>query len=189
MLAACQSCKTCFIPHVCKCKERRHPHPILLRSISHVCKCKRCYYPPISRKVLLRVTVIVDLFVTDRSRIPYFFPRNVRRSNPSRFLVFSQIKRVLRSKYLLVMRPTPPKIRAFFQRRRARILPHSSDHFPCVFSGKMSLGSSDCEFTCDAASRSLIPDIFPTKTGLAGGDSSGSLLPLQRPNVNKGALI
>ena len=91
VLAACQWCKTCFVPHVFKCKERYHPHPIQLRSISHVCKCKRCYYPPISVKARLRVNVIVDFYVMRPSALGFriFLQGRVCRSNPSRFLVFS----------------------------------------------------------------------------------------------------
>ena len=71
-------------------------------------------------------------------------------------------------------------------------------HFPCVFSGSPRLAfRSDCEFTCDAANCSLIPNTFPRKTRLAGGIPQGSHChckfsfipkPGRKPNLDKGTL-
>ena len=75
----------------------------------------------------------------------------------------------------------------FFPKKPA---PHESchiprAHFPCVLSGQMRLGfTSHCGFTCDAANRSLIPEIFPRKTHLAGGTPQAR----KKANVDKGAL-
>ena len=71
-------------------------------------------------------------------------------------------------------------------------------HFPCVFSGNLRRAfRSDCEFTCDAANCSLIPNFFPRKTRLAGGIPRGSHChckfsfipkPGRKPNLDKGTL-
>ena len=71
---------------------------------------------------------------------------------------------------LYVMWSIAPAFLFFFRRkcasqesRRIRWV-----HFPCVFSGSPRLAfRSDCEFTCDAANCSRIPNTFPRKTHLA----------------------
>ena len=71
---------------------------------------------------------------------------------------------------LYVMRSIAPTSLVFFRRkcasqesRRIRWV-----HFPCVFSGSPRLAfRSDCEFTCDTANRSRIPNLFSTKTCVA----------------------
>ena len=70
---------------------------------------------------------------------------------------------------LHVMRSTAPTFLVFFHRKCASQescrIPWV--HFPCVFSSKISLGfTSDCEFTCDAASRSRILYLFSRKRAL-----------------------
>ena len=71
---------------------------------------------------------------------------------------------------LYVMLSIAPTFLVFFRRKcasqescRIRWV-----HFPCVFSGNPRLAfRSDCEFTCDAANCSLIPNTFPRKARLA----------------------
>ena len=97
-------------------------------------------------------------------QIPCVFPMKVR-------LAFKVIVN------LHVMRSIAPTFLVFFHRKcgsqESCRIPWV--RFPCVFSSKMSLGfTSDCEFTCDAASCSLIPNTFPRKTRLAGGIPQGS---------------
>ena len=64
------------------------------------------------------------------------------------------------------MRSTAPTFLVFFNRKctsqESCRIPWV--HFPCVFSSKINLGfTSDCEFTCDAASRSRILYLFSRK--------------------------
>ena len=101
---------------------------------------------------------------------------------------------------LNVMRSIAPTFLVFFRRKCA-----SQEsclirwvHFSCVFSGNPRLAfRSDCEFTCDAANCSLIPNTFPRKTRLAGGIPQGSHChckfsfipkPGRKPNLDKGTL-
>ena len=131
----------------------------------------------------------VNLYVTD-DQPPLAFNVTVNsydtRPTAPGFRIFFQLKRASRKPFqipcvfsmkvrlafkvivnLYVMRSIAPTFLVFFRRTcaaqascRIRWV-----HFSCVFSCNPRLSfRSDCEFTCDAANCSLIPNIFPRKT-------------------------
>ena len=66
------------------------------------------------------------------------------------------------------LRPLPNSLSFSKETHLAGILPHFSVSFSLCFPSKMHLEfSSHCEFTCDAANRSLIANIFPRNMRLA----------------------
>ena len=123
---------------------------------------------------------------------------HVMRPTAPRFRIFFQLKRASRKPFqipcvfsrtvrpafkvivnLCVMWSTAHTFLDLFQRKCASQescrLPWV--HFPCVFSGSLRRAfRSDCEFTCDAANCSLIPNIFARKTRLAGGIPPGRVV-------------
>ena len=65
----------------------------------------------------------------------------------------------------------PPQIPCVFssKTRLACNVPVNRVHFHCVVSGTLRLGfTSQCEFTCDAASPSRMPSLFPTEKAPRG---------------------
>ena len=130
-----------------------------------------------SMKAPLAFKVTVNFLYVMRSIAPTFLvvsEENAPRSNPAAFVGFTFL--VFSGKMRLAVnvpvnsydtQPTAPEFRIFFQLKRATRKPFQT---PCVFSMNVRLAfRSDCEFTCDAASCSLIPKLFPRKTRLAGG--------------------
>ena len=108
-----------------------------------------------------------------------FSKENVRHSNPCLFAGETRLGfNVIVNLYVNSSR-MPCLFGA--ETRLAGILPHSSGSLSLCFSQvNCVLGShvTVSKFICDAANPSQTPNIFPRKTRLAGGGSSGSL-PLQ----------
>ena len=104
---------------------------------------------------------------TNRSQIRIFFQLKRASRKPFQIqCVFSSNARLAFNVTINLFdsQPTAPTFRLFFRRKRA---PQESCHIPqvhfhCVFSGTMCLGfTSQCEFTCDAASPCRISFLFP----------------------------
>ena len=93
----------------------------------------------------------------------------------------------------LVMRLSLPHSLSF--PKKMRLAGFVGFTFLCFLGWSGLAFRSDCEFTCDAASCSLRPKIFPRKTRLAGGIPLGSHChckfsfvpkPGRKPNLDKG---
>ena len=139
----------------------------------------RCTNPPrflvFSGRMRLAFIVIVNSYET-RPTAPgfrIFFQLKRASGKPFQIPCVFSMKVCLAFKVIVnlyVMRSIAPRFLVFFRRKcasqescRIRWV-----HFPCVFSGNPRLAfRSDCEFTCDAANCSLIPNTFPRKARLA----------------------